>query len=273
MAKLELSPHAIVVAAALAVLGAHCGCRQTVPPPQETDRLLRIENRLAQLEEAARDLSFESGRALARIEETVQKIHKDVESLAGVVARLGSATQPRAAPTPKILDVAVGDAPSQGPPDAPVTIVEFSDFECPYCAGAVQTLQRIASEYGDKVRRVFKHNPMPFHRNAVVAHRAALAAAEEGRFWEMYRLLFANQTQFDRETIRGHAASLGLDLELFDAFMSSDAGVAAIQADREQARSLGLYGSPSFFINGRLLPGEQPYEAFKALIDAELSRK
>jgi len=153
-----------------------------------------------------------------------------------------------------------------------VTIVEFSDFECPYCAGSMPALDRVLAEYQGKVRRVFKHSPMPFHRNAVMAHRAALAAGEEGRFWEMHGLLYANQTRLDRPTIRRHAETLGLDLDLFDAFMSSDAGIATIQADRKQAKELGLRGVPAFFVNGRLLAGVQTFEAFKVRIDEELAK-
>jgi protein-disulfide isomerase len=111
---------------------------------------------------------------------------------------------------------------------------------------------------------------MPFHKQAVTAHKAALAAAEEGRFWEMHRLLFAHQDRLDAGAVREHAAALGIDLEVFDAYVASDEGVKAIQADRELARKLGVLGVPAFFVNGRLVAGAQPFEVFSQVIEEEL---
>jgi protein-disulfide isomerase len=169
-----------------------------------------------------------------------------------------------------VHSVDAGDSPSLGPADAAVTIVEFADFECPYCASAEPTLERLLAEYGGKVRLVFKHNPLPVHKNALLAHRAAVAAERQGKFWEMHDLLFSSQEMLDRETLKSHARTLGLDLVAFEAVLLSPESTQAVSADMSQAGGLGIKGAPAFFINGRFLPGAQPIEVFRELIDEGL---
>ena len=187
-----------------------------------------------------------------------------MEQLAAEVERLVS-------PPPSRADgLEIGGSPSMGPEDAPVTIIEFADFECAFCASAVPTLDRVLAAYPGQVRIVFKHNPMPFHKQAVLAHKAALAAAEAGKFWDMHRLLYDRQEHLELEGLRENARVLGLDLDRFDAYLASDEGLHAIQADRALAKRLGLPGVPAFFINGRLVAGVQPFEAFQQVIDEEI---
>jgi protein-disulfide isomerase len=180
---------------------------------------------------------------------------------------------PRKQPDPKaVYKVAVGDSPVKGPPDALVTIVEFSDFQCPFCGRVEATVKQVVDTYGKDVRVVFKQNPLPFHQNAGPAAEASLAAADQGKFWEMHEKLFSNQTALERDKLDGYAKDLGLNPAKFKASMDSNKHKATIDAEQKQARDLGAAGTPSFFINGRSLRGAQPFDAFKALIDEELAK-
>ena len=205
------------------------------------------------------DLGTES--RLARLEERVEELRAQ--------RRPAPASDP-AAGVSRVHPIDVGDSPALGPADAPVTIVEFADFECPYCASAGPTLERLLAEYSGKVRLVFKHNPLPIHTNALLAHRAAVAAERQGKFWEMHDLLYSSQHALDRETLKSHARTLGLDLVAFEAILSSPESTRVVGADISQAGKLKIQGAPAFFINGRFLPGAQPIEAFRELIDQAL---
>jgi len=186
-------------------------------------------------------------------------------------APAASAARPSGPDPERVYTVDIGDAPARGPESAPVTIVEFSDFQCPFCARVTPTLEQIKQEYGDRVRLIFKHNPLAFHARAMGAHQASLAAGEQGKFWEMHDRLFADQQALDPESLKAHAEELGLDLAAFERAMSSPEVAAKIDADKAQARELGANGTPSFFINGRFLNGAQPYEVFRERIEAELA--
>lgn len=165
------------------------------------------------------------------------------------------------------------DGPSKGPADAPVTIVEFSEFECPFCARVNPTLDQVRATYGDKVRIVFRHLPLPMHANAAKAAEAAICAGDQGKFWEMHDAMFADQRNLGVDALKTKAASIGLDSALFDECLDSGRHAAKVQADLAEGQKVGANGTPAFFINGRLLSGAQPFEAFKELIDDELSRK
>jgi protein-disulfide isomerase len=172
---------------------------------------------------------------------------------------------------PPRLDVEVGDAPRKGPANAPVTIVEFSDFQCPYCKRVQPTLEKILSKYGDQVSLVFKDLPLRTHREAVPAARAARCARDQGKFWEYHDGLF-KASQLNKESYQDIAQSLGLDKSVFQACLDSEKYNEQVQADMIQAMTLGAGSTPSFFINGASLRGAQPFEAFAKLIDAELAR-
>jgi protein-disulfide isomerase len=162
--------------------------------------------------------------------------------------------------------------PSLGPASAKVTVVEFSDFQCPYCSKAAATVHQVREAYGDKVRLVFKHHPLPFHKDAPLAHQAAAEANAQGRFWELHDRLFANQKSLQRADLEASAQSLGLDMARFRAALDSSVHKAHIDADATQAVELGASGTPAFFINGRFLSGAQPFDVFKTAIDEELAR-
>lgn len=178
---------------------------------------------------------------------------------------------PVAPPADKtVCKVAVGNSPAKGPDDALITIVEFSDFQCPFCGRVVATLKQIEDNYRGKVRFVFKNNPLPFHQNAPLAAEAAMAAADQGKFWEMHDKLFANQQALERPALEKYAQEIGINLDKFKVALDTNAHKDAIEADKTLAATLGANGTPSFFINGRSLRGAQPYPQFKALIDEEL---
>lgn len=182
--------------------------------------------------------------------------------------------QPPAVPTADpnlVYKVPVGNSPERGPKNAKVTIVEFSDFQCPYCSRVEPTLSDLEKDYGKDLRIVWKNNPLPFHPHAMPAAKAAMAAAAQGKFWEFHDKLFADQAHLDDATFEKYAKELGLNMSKFKAAMSSPKTEEAIKADVELASQLGARGTPGFFINGRPLRGAQPKEAFKAVIDKEIA--
>ncbi len=169
--------------------------------------------------------------------------------------------------------VSVGDAPVRGSEDAAVTIVEFSDFQCPFCNRVTPTLAKIEEEYGDQVRLVFKHMPLAsIHPLAGQAHSAAEAAHQQGKFWEMHDLIFANQRDLAVPTLEGYATTMGLDMDQFRKDMKAEATAKRINDDLKEAAELSVTGTPSFFINGKFLSGAQPFTNFKRVIDEALEK-
>ena len=162
--------------------------------------------------------------------------------------------------------------PSKGPDNAPITIVEFSDFECPYCAKAQGALDEIMQRYEGKVRLVFRDLPLPGHFKAPTAAAAAHCAGDQGKFWEMHDLLFNNRQAMDVADLKTYAADLGLDQGAFDTCLDSGAKAEIVEASAKAGAKLGISGTPAFFINGRILSGAQPVERFVEIIDYELSK-
>jgi protein-disulfide isomerase len=161
-------------------------------------------------------------------------------------------------------------APALGPAKARVKIIEFSDFQCPFCSRAVVTLKQIQKDYPKDVQIIWKNFPLPMHTNAPAAHAAAEAAHRQGKFWEMYDLLFANQKELQPEQFEKYATQLGLDVNRFKTDYASAEVRARVDADQKEGTALGINGAPGFFINGRFLYGAQPYEVFKKMVDEEL---
>lgn len=180
-----------------------------------------------------------------------------------------STTNDEARVDPKSFDL--DGAPTRGPEDAPVTIVEFSDFQCPFCGRATATMDAVWKMYEGRVRRVFQHFPLDFHPDAPLAHRAALAAGEQGKFWGMHDLIFANQQKMKRDDLLRHATALGLDMERFVRDLDDRRFDAIVQKDLIEGGTLAVNATPTFFINGRRLVGAQTIDAFKLVIDRELA--
>jgi protein-disulfide isomerase len=176
---------------------------------------------------------------------------------------------------PPVLRVQVSaeGAPFKGPAKAPVTIVEFSDFHCPFCRQVLATLARLESQYGSNIKLVFRDFPIEsLHPEALKAHEAARCANEQGKFWAYHDKLFASPPKSNPEVLKGAAKEVGLDMARFESCFESGMYQAAVKKDIEEGNRLGVSGTPAFFINGRLVSGAQPFENFARIIDDELAR-
>jgi protein-disulfide isomerase len=170
-------------------------------------------------------------------------------------------------------DIAVNGAPFKGTERAPVTIVKFEDFQCPYCKTAQPTYQELLKRYSGKLRLVHKDLPLDaIHPQARQAAEAARCAGEQGKFWEYHDRLYANSPKAGVEELKSYGKDVGLNMTSFDQCVTSGKYRAAVQKDLNEGAQLGLTGTPTFFINGRELSGAQPIEAFAAIIDEELGQ-
>jgi len=166
----------------------------------------------------------------------------------------------------------VEDGPTLGPPDAPVTIVTFSDFECPYCSRVNPTLRQVQEAYGDRVKVVFRQFPLAMHTAAYKASEASLCAQEQGKFWEMHDAMFANQNKLSIAGLKELADRVaGIDSAMFNDCLDSGRYAAVVARDLEAGSALGISGLPAFFVNGRLISGAQPFSDFSTMIDEELA--
>ncbi|HET9551642.1 MAG TPA: thioredoxin domain-containing protein [Anaeromyxobacteraceae bacterium] len=165
------------------------------------------------------------------------------------------------------------DDPVKGNPSAPVTVVLFSDFQCPFCARVEPTLKQVEETYGSKVRIAWKHKPLPFHPNAMPAALAAEAAREQGKFWQMHDKMFAGQQQLSSAAYEQWAREIGLDMSKFKATVASAKYRARIQEDDALGTQLGINGTPTMIVNGEQVVGAVPFENLKAVIDRQLAAK
>lgn len=172
---------------------------------------------------------------------------------------------------PKVEVSASG--PAKGPEAAPITIVEFSDFQCPYCARAEPTVKDLLEleKYKGKIRFVYRDFPLEFHKLAPKASEAAHCAADQGKYWEMHGRLFAATPKLEVTDLKAYARELGLDGGRFDKCLDSGEKAKVVEEHMKAGQDAGVRGTPAFFINGRMISGAQPLEAFKAIIDAELA--
>jgi protein-disulfide isomerase len=174
-------------------------------------------------------------------------------------------------PEPRVKVEAVG--PSRGPEGAKVTIVEFSDFQCPFCGRAYETVEQVMQTYAGKVRLVFRNFPLSFHPYAQKAAEASMCANEQGKFWNYYEALFKNQQKLTVPDLKEQAKGLGLDTAKFDKCLDSNEKAKLVQTDQEAGGKAGVTGTPAFFINGVMLSGALPLDEFKRVIDQELASK
>jgi protein-disulfide isomerase len=186
------------------------------------------------------------------------------------VAELKKKYPTRIALRPPTVEVALGDLPPLGPADAKVTIVEFSDYECPYCKRAEASVDQVRKTYGDQVRLAYRHYPLPFHANARSAAQAAICANEQGKFWDYHAKLMA-ATDLSAANLQQLASDTGLDRKKFDDCVAAERHKDQIESDLAAGQAAGVNGTPAFFINGRLLDGAQPFEKFQEIIEEELA--
>jgi protein-disulfide isomerase len=170
--------------------------------------------------------------------------------------------------------VEAGNAAFAGDKDAKVVIVEFSDFQCPFCAKGAELLKKIKSKYGNKVKVAFKNFPLPFHNHAQGAAVAGLCANEQGseKFWKMHDEMFAKQDSLDPEGLKKIAKSVGLKMDSFEACVKDQKFLAQVNAEMEEGRKIGVKSTPTFYVNGQLITGAQEVEVFAEIIDEELAK-
>ena len=175
---------------------------------------------------------------------------------------------------PLRFDVNASKRPAQGPASAPVLLVLFSDFQCPYCQEMSETLKEVVKNYGEKVRLVFRQFPLTsIHKFAQKAAEASLCADSQGRFWEMHNLLFQDQKNLGEKDLKAKAATLSLDTAAFNKCLDGEQFTARIREDIRAGAAAGADGTPALYVNGRFLNGNRPYEDIATVIDEELSGK
>lgn len=184
----------------------------------------------------------------------------------GVVINLKRPTRPR-------IDIPIGDAPTLGNNNAPITIVEYSDFQCPYCAKAEQTLQKLLQNYGKDIYLVYKQYPLSFHKEAFKASEASLCANEQSTefFWKLHNEMFNDPRHLRVGELKDKAAALGLDKKAFSQCLDSGKFANQVNADIAEGTRFGVNSTPIFFVNGRLVRGAKPYTEFEKIIKEELA--
>lgn len=177
-------------------------------------------------------------------------------------------------PQRPVFDVNVKDAPFKGNANAKVTIVEYSDFQCPFCSKASMTIAELEKKYGNKIKVAFKNYPLPFHSQARVAAEAAQCANAQNSklFWKMHDAMFADQTKLDKENLFATAKKIGLKEADFKSCLEATKYKSVIDNDMAEGQKLGIKSTPTFFVNGKLVSGAQPVEVFSEIIDEELSK-
>lgn len=230
---------------------------------------------------------FAAGLLIGSLYTKVQYLEKTgsptTPSVAGVNTTDTTGTNP-AAPTtaPQFVDVKVGALPVLGEKDAPVTIVEFSDFQCPFCRTFFEdTYAQLKTDYIDtgKVQLSYRHLPLDFHPAAQISAEAAECANDQGKFWEYHDLLYQKQAEkgtgtieYTKDDIKTWMSELGIDAETFNQCVDGGTHTQAVKDDATYAATVGVQATPSFFVNGQKVEGAQPFAVFKTLIDQELAK-
>lgn len=174
-------------------------------------------------------------------------------------------------PLSSVIDVAWEDAALRGSPDAPVKIVEFCDFQCPFCAASQAGLEQVFEQYGDQIMLAYRHFPLASHPEAMFAAEAAECAREQGKFWEMHDLIFENAQDLSDDSYQAFASELQLDLAQFDMCLSEHRYRDTVLNDLRDGQSYGVGGTPTFFVNGRMLRGVADLERFQEMIEPVLT--
>jgi protein-disulfide isomerase len=228
---------------------------------------------VGQMNERLASIQDTQGQIVAKLGELEAKIGQAPVAAPGQAAPTPQPRQrPKGADPASTYKVPLGEAHAKGPDDALVTIIEWSDFQCPYCSRVGPTLEQLEKDYQGKIRIAFKHNPLGFHQRALPAALAAEAAGRQGKFWEMHDKLFENQKDLTDENFATWAKEIGLDVGQFQKDMKDPKLEAKVKGDQRQGAPVGVTGTPAFFINGRFLSGAQPVDNFKKLVDEELAK-
>ncbi|MBV8865829.1 MAG: thioredoxin domain-containing protein [Acidobacteriaceae bacterium] len=242
-------------ASALKVLrsqGCSCGCNM----------------KLAECRVVDPNCSYSNGMAAAVVDAIAHGKTVDEAQAAAVASKWGHLQEPKLLEDPVTIPVA--GAPSTGPQRAPITIVEFSDFQCPYCAAAVPEINALLKAYPTQLKLIFKQYPLEMHSQADLAAAAALAAQKQGKFWEMHDAMFAHHDELTRANILAFAKQIGLDMKRFEEDMDSTAVHESVIRDVQDGDHAGVEGTPTLFINGQRYNGPIALNALKPVFEAEL---
>lgn len=204
-----------------------------------------------------------------KVLEHIRELRRD-KARANFVKQLRTETPVQVMLEPPFVDVNVKDAHSLGPKNSPVTLVEFADYECPYCQRITADLQKLEKEYAGRLSIVYKDFPLPMHHSAQKAAEAARCAGQQGKFWEYHDVLFYSR-QLQVSELKEHARVLKLDGDRFDKCLDEGSETANVQKDQEEAHQLGLTGTPSFFVNGHFFSGAADYTVLKEMVDMQLA--
>jgi protein-disulfide isomerase len=233
---------------ALALLLACCACGGN---PADTEEIKKGQKEILD--------------RLASLEKTVQEVKKAAATPAQAPAR------PQIDPA-KVYNIPLSGSPVRGPTDAKVTVVEFADYQCPFCGQAEGLMTQVLESYPKEVRLVYKQFPLAtIHPQAMAASKAALAAGRQGKYWEMHDLLFRNQRDLSPENLTQLAESLQLDVMQFEKDMESPEVLAQISREQQEGKSADVVGTPTIFVNGKRLTNRS-LDGFKQMIDASLGR-
>ena len=172
----------------------------------------------------------------------------------------------------QVVEVSADDDPVKGSKDAPITIIEFSDFQCPYCGKVEPTIKQVLEAYEGKIKLIYRDFPLGFHEFAQKASEASECADEQGKYWEYHDKLFENQNDLTVEDLKKYATDLKLDTTKFNDCLDSEKYKSEVQKDFEDGQKYGVSGTPAFFINGISLVGAQPFSAFQQIIEQELNK-
>lgn len=230
----------------------NCGCALKIAQCRITDSQCSYSRALA----AAVVREFKAGRGVDRVLATLRKMQQE------------GAVKPRLLEDP--VPIPTAGAPFRGPESAPITVVEFSDFQCPYCSLAAPKALAVVAAYPETVRLVFKQFPLDMHSQANLAAQAALAAHAQGRFWPLHDLMFANYRQLSRQNILRWASECGIDMVRFTHDLDSGKYRAEVEREVQEGENAGVMGTPTFFVNGKRYNGPFNVEALKPIFEAEL---
>jgi len=209
---------------------------------------------------------------LDEIQKTQKEILQKLNKLERKVSGTGTAPSARTIDSNKVYNIPIENSPIKGDKNAPVTIVEFSDFQCPYCAQLLPTLKEVLKAFPKEVKLIDKQYPLSFHAQTKNAAKASLAAKKQGKFWEMHDIIFENFIKLSPEKFVEFARQIGLDITKFTANYNSDKYEKQIQQDIALGNSVGVTGTPTLFVNGKQM-ARRSFDDFKEAINNELKKK
>lgn len=237
--------------------------------------MIRYASALVIVASAMLVISCDRAEDMREIRDGQREIRAKLDNLENKIEALAARPAAPAAPAQpdpnKVYTLPVGESPTRGPADAPVTMVEFADFQCPFCARNVPLIKQILEAYPKEVKFVYKEFPLTsIHNHAMNASKAAIAAQKQGKYWEMHDKLFENYTKLDYDSLKKYAAEIGLDVERWEKDFKSPEVEKRVQDDMRLAAQADVRGTPTMFINGKRVTNRQ-FEAIKAMIDAALA--